>query len=46
MNNLTFIALLLTTSITIFYMGYLFGREIEQEHQQYAKKVRDTYERN
>lgn len=46
MNNLTFIAMLLTTSITIFYLGYLFGRETEQDHQEYAKRIRDTYERN
>lgn len=44
MNNLTFIAMLLTTSITIFYLGYLFGREMEQEKQDYARTIRKTYE--
>lgn len=46
MTSLAFAALLLSTSIFIFYLGYLFGREIEQEKQDYARSVRNTYERN
>ena len=46
MNDATFIVILLTTCVSIFYFGYLYGREMEKEQQQYAKTVRDNYERN
>lgn len=44
MTSLTYVALLLSTTTFIFYLGYLFGREIEQEKQDYARRVRKTYE--
>ena len=46
MTSLAFAALFLSTSIFIFYLGYLFGREIEQEKQDYARSVRKNHERN
>jgi hypothetical protein len=45
MNSLTFAALLLITFVFTFYLGYLFGREIEQESQDYARRIRNDYER-
>lgn len=45
MNSLTFAAMLLVTFVTTFYLGYLFGRDVEQESQDYARRIRNDYER-
>jgi multisubunit Na+/H+ antiporter MnhC subunit len=43
MNNLVFTAIIITTCMTIFYLGYLFGKDTEQDRQKYAKRIRDDH---
>lgn len=44
MSSLTWAALILSTMSVSFYLGYLFGRDVEQEAQEFARRIRNTYE--